>query len=123
MLPALPLPRAAWRFLFWLQLAVVTALMLWPRPPPAIDTGWDKLNHVLAFAGPAFAGLAAMPVRRWSSMARLGAALLAWGAVLELAQGLTPPRQPSLGDWLADAAGLLVGAAAYALAARAITTR
>lgn len=97
--------------------------MLWPRPPPAIDTGWDKLNHVLAFAGPAFAGLAALRTRHWPPVGWLCTALLVWGAALELAQGLTPPRQPSLGDWLADAVGLAVGMATYALAARAFTTR
>ena len=53
------LPRRWWQALFWLQVAAVTALMLLPRPPSAVDTGWDKLNHVLAFAGPMLAGLAA----------------------------------------------------------------
>jgi VanZ family protein len=102
---------------------LVTALMLWPRPPPAIDTGWDKLNHVLAFAGPAFAGLAALPRRAWATVAAGGAALLAWGALLEGAQALVPPRSPSLADLLADALGLLLGGAAYALAARSLRMR
>ena len=30
--------------------ALVTVLALLPRPPEALGTGWDKLNHLLAFA-------------------------------------------------------------------------
>lgn len=90
--------------------------MLLPRPPSALDTGWDKLNHVLAFAGPMFAGLAACrrPDRR--SVAGLGAALLAWGAALEALQGLLPPRRADAADLLADMVGIGVGAAAYGAA-------
>jgi len=88
--------------------------MLVPQPPSVADTGWDKLNHVLAFAGPMFAGLAAQgrPGRRAALV--LAAALLAWGGGLELLQSLLPPRQGDLADWLADAIGIAAGAAAHA---------
>lgn len=91
--------------------------MLVPQPPSAADTGWDKLNHVLAFAGPMFAGLAAQarPDRR--SLLALAAGLLAWGAGQELLQAQLPPRQGELADWLADAVGVAAGAMAYAAAA------
>lgn len=97
--------------------------MLLPRPPPALDAGWDKLNHVLAFAGPMFAGLAACRRPDLPSVARLAAALLAWGAALELLQGLLPPRQADVADLLADAVGLVVGAAAYAAARWLLSSR
>ena len=109
----------AWRVIFWVQIVVVTALMLWPRPPAAVDlTGWDKLNHAIAFAGPALAGLLARRRRGlWSALALLGA-LLAWGGALELLQTQLPPRQGDWGDLLADAVGLVCGAGLYGLLRR-----
>jgi VanZ family protein len=91
--------------------------MLLPSPPSALDSGWDKLNHVLAFAGPMFAGLAALadPTRRTALV--LAAGLLAWGAALEFLQGLLPPRSADPADWLADAIGVALGAALFAAAA------
>lgn len=90
--------------------------MLVPAPPSVADTGWDKLNHVLAFAGPMFAGLAAQgrPGRR--AAMRLALGLLAWGAALELLQAQLPPRSGDPADWLADAVGVALGAAAHAAA-------
>lgn len=100
--------------LFWLQVAVVTALMLWPRPPAGLDlTGWDKLNHAIAFAGPALAGLLARRRRGVASAGLLLVGLLAWGGALEVVQSFLPPRQGDAADLLADAVGLLVGALAY----------
>lgn len=101
-----------------MQVVAVTVLMLVPRPPPAFDTGWDKLNHVLAFAGPCFAGLAALRAGHWASGAPLALALLAWGGALELLQPLLPPRGGDWTDLLADAVGIGLGALAYALAVR-----
>jgi VanZ family protein len=92
--------------------------MLLPQPPAAADTGWDKLNHVLAFAGPCFAGLAARAGTGARSAWRIALGLLLWGAVLEGLQGLLPPRSAELMDLLADAVGLLVGAALYGGARR-----
>lgn len=92
--------------------------MLVPQPPSAADTGWDKLNHVLAFAGPMFAGLAARGRPTYREGVRLGLALLAFGAALELLQGLMPPRSADWADGLADAIGVGLGAAAYSLALR-----
>lgn len=99
-----------------MQVLAVTALMLIPRPPPAIDTGWDKINHLLAFAGPSFAGLAALPVASGGAVARLGLGLLAWGGAMEIGQSLVPPRSADAADLLADALGIVLGAAAYATA-------
>jgi VanZ family protein len=112
------LPRAVWRALFWAQWLAVTVLMLVPRPPSGLDTGWDKLNHLLAFAGPCLAGLAALQRPGWRQAAGLMLALLAWGGVLELLQGLLPPRSADAADLLADALGILLGALLYAGAAR-----
>jgi VanZ family protein len=90
--------------------------MLLPRPPSAADTGWDKLNHVLAFAGPCFAGLAALPQATRHAAMRLALGLVAWGGALELLQTRLPPRSGEWADLLADAVGVALGAALYALA-------
>lgn len=83
--------------------AAVTALALAPRPPEALSTGWDKLNHLLAFVALALASAWAWPRAGW---ARLWLLLLGYGALLELLQGLTPTRQAEARDLLADALGV-----------------
>ena len=101
----------AWALCFWALLLAVTVLMLVPRPPPRIDTGWDKANHLLAFAAPMFAALVAW-TRSNSTRAQAGwlaAGLWAWGGVIELLQGLMPPRSADWRDWLADGLGVLLG--------------
>jgi VanZ family protein len=96
----------------------VSLLMLLPRPPPSLDTGWDKANHLLAFAGPTVAGMAALRRRDGWRAPALCLALLAWGGALELLQGLLPPRTADWADWAADGAGIFLGLAVCALAAR-----
>jgi VanZ family protein len=96
--------------LFWLALLAITALALWPKPPAAASLGWDKLNHVAAFAVLGLLARVAWPaqaLQRW-------ALLLAYGGLLELAQGLTPNRSAEWSDWLADALGLLLAVVLWA---------
>lgn len=97
--------------------------MLVPQPPSAADLGWDKLNHVLGFAGPMFAGLAARARAGRRSALRLGLLMLAWGIAQEGLQSLLPPRRADPLDLLADVIGIVVGAAAYAAARRALRPR
>jgi VanZ family protein len=92
--------------------------MLLPQPPAAADTGWDKLNHVLAFAGPCFAGLAARAGHGWRSAGAIVSGLLLWGALLEGLQSLLPPRSAEWLDLLSDAVGIAAGALVYAGARR-----
>ena len=82
--------------------------------------GWDKLQHLAAFAVlAATAGLWVSPAfwKRRSVLALLLTALVgsAYGAVDELHQYFVPGRSSSFWDWLADTLGAFLGAAAVLL--------
>lgn len=68
-------------------------------------TGWDKSNHVLAFAALAFLAHKAWPGRIWLLLP----GLLAYGALIEILQSFTTDRYAEWSDLWADGLGLLVG--------------
>ena len=87
---------------------VVTYLALTPAPPPRLTTGWDKLNHALAFATLAFFGDNGFITTHRRRL--LGAiALIAHGASIEIAQHFVPSRSSEWGDLLADVVGVAIG--------------
>jgi len=93
---------------FGVILLVVTFLALTPGPsaPPRI-LGIDKVEHFTAFAVLAILASGAWPdVRPWG----IGVSLLVYGGMIELIQG-SPAlmRTASLGDVIADLAGILGG--------------
>ena len=98
-----------WRWALLLLAAVVAVLAVVPAPPRPLDLGWDKLNHVLAFAT-----LAVCAVLGWRSSraARLAVllALLAYGGAIELVQRQLPNRSGEWADLGADAIGIGLGA-------------
>lgn len=98
-----------WRWALLLLAALVTALALAPTPPRQMDLGWDKLNHLFAFAV-----LAVCAVFGWRSShaARLAVllALLAFGGAIELLQLQVPNRSAEWSDLGADAIGIGMGA-------------
>ena len=94
-----------WRWAFGLCVVAVLVLALAPAPPQVITTGWDKTNHLLAFAVMLVLGRAAFPRREMTLMLLL----LAFGGLIELLQYFVAYRSAEWGDWLADAVGLLVG--------------
>lgn len=94
-----------WRWAFALCLVVVLALALMPPRLPMPTTGWDKTNHVLAFAVLAVLGRLSYPGR--TAAVLLG--LLAYGGAIEVLQALTPYRTADFRDLLADGVGLLLG--------------
>jgi VanZ family protein len=98
-----------WRWMLLLLALLITALALMPAPPRQMDLGWDKLNHVLAFAA---LGLCAVFGWRSSRVARLAVllALLAFGGAIELLQLHVPNRSGEWGDLAADAIGIGLGA-------------
>ncbi len=102
-----------WRWLLALTMVAVLVLSLLPQNVPMPSTGWDKSNHLLAFA--TLGGLGC-----WSWPGRLRfvlPALLAYGGLIEVLQSFTPDRSAEFEDLLADALGLLIGAAIAAFLA------
>lgn len=73
---------------FWLCALAVLVLSLIPTLPQMPSTGWDKSNHLLGFALLAVLGCLAWPGRA----ARVLLGLLAYGALIEGLQALTPYR-------------------------------
>lgn len=98
------------RPLFWRRVFVVVLLAAFALAlaPTGEGEDWfthaDKLRHALAFGALLMLGWLARIQPRWL----LAGGLLAFGAGIELAQGLTPHRQASLGDLAADALGILM---------------
>ena len=94
------------RATFFACAAVVLFAALAPRTEQVPLTGWDKANHVVAFAV-----LAVQAGLGWPG--RLGIAcmaLVAYGGGIEILQSLTSTRTADWLDLLADAAGVLAGA-------------
>ena len=111
-----PLSRGAFAVAVLVSLAVLFA--------PASDVptalpGVDKVVHALLFLALALTG-------RWAGIRQsfLGAALICYAVVSELVQGLTPlDRSMSVGDWLADAVGVVAGLALWTLLDRRTVDR
>ena len=94
-----------WMLAFFACALAVLVLALMPSPPPMITTGWDKSNHLLAFAVMTWLGCKAYPQR----LVHVMVGLLAYGAVIEILQSLTPTRSAEWLDLLADSLGILLG--------------
>lgn len=112
--PASPRP---WRVLLVVLVAAVSWLAFTPDPPAAADTGWDKLNHVLAFAALAACGWLAWGAAR-GRVAGVVLGTLAYGVLVELVQMRIPGRTGEWPDLLADAVGVAAGLALVMTASR-----
>jgi VanZ family protein len=111
-----------WRGSLAALMLAICILAFDPNPPEALDTGWDKLNHGLAFA--VLAPCAALALQglhwRWPAAALLA---LAFGAFIELVQSQIPGRSGEWQDLLADAAGIALGRLAGQLLERKLELR
>lgn len=116
-----PAAVQSWRALLALLVVVVGYLALTPYPPAGIDTGWDKLNHVLAFTALAFSASLSCPTSPGARRLLL-CALLAYGGAIEIAQSFVPGRSAEWGDLLADALGIASGAVIAAVVVRVAAT-
>jgi VanZ family protein len=85
--------------------------------PVDLDSGLDKIAHFAAYLILGFLLARGAAATR---KGRLGAVAIGWayGALDELHQSMVPGRIASTGDWLADAAGTIVGVLFYVLMVR-----
>jgi hypothetical protein len=106
MRPALQVHGALSRGAFAVTVLVSLAVLFAPASEvPIGPPGVDKIIHGALFAALALTG-------SWAGIrpTALAVLLVAYAAVSELMQGLTPlARSASVGDWLADVAGVAVG--------------
>jgi VanZ family protein len=109
-------PQHAFRLLLAAALALTTWQALTPAPV-ADPHGYDKLLHAAAFFAFAFLADRGWPDERYWLPKALP--LLAYGALIELAQSTTASRSAEWLDLAADGAGLLL----YALAAALLRPR
>ncbi|GAA3971658.1 VanZ family protein [Allohahella marinimesophila] len=94
------------RYGFYIALTVILTLALLPQSGEQGFAHADKLMHFLLFLLIALAGRL---THQSVPVAYLALALLAYGGLMELMQGMTSWRMASAGDLLADAAGILAG--------------
>ena len=96
--------RHLWLGLGWTLVLLVVVFSLMPNPPDSgVDQG-DKIGHLLAYLG-LMAWWGQLQQRR----NMLLILFLLMGAALEGLQGLTPARETSLMDMVANGAGALLG--------------
>jgi VanZ family protein len=95
------------RATFHAALAGVTVLSVLPVDTVSIVDLWDKLEHAIAYG--VLAVLGAMAYSSVTTALRLAAALMAWGAALEVVQRFVPGRFCDPYDTLANAVGVIVG--------------
>ncbi len=98
-----------WQVLLCVLIVLVSYLAITPAPPQNVDLGWDKLNHLVAFAALTFIGCLSFPGDQrvlWGVLP----GMLALGALIEVAQYFVPGRSSEWLDLGADAIGIACGA-------------
>jgi len=81
----------------------------------------DKIVHLTVYAGAALLWGWAAKNRRALLLAL--PLLIAYGVGLEIAQGFTPDRTPSIADALANSLGVLIGLGCYLLVQKSVLLR
>lgn len=97
--------------LFFVMIAVISALAFSPKAPGLDIQHFDKVNHLAAFSSLTLIALLAFS----SSAVRVCLGLLGYGIAIELIQSQLPNRFASLADVAADGVGILLGLGLYLL--------
>ena len=98
------------RLSFTIGVIAVTWLSLTPRDALPEIHMWDKPQHLMAYAVLAICGAVGFLGRRpWLIV---GVGLIVLGCGLEVAQAAVPGRDSSIGDAVANTAGIALGLAA-----------
>jgi len=98
------------RLSFTIGVLAVTWLSLTPRDALPEIHMWDKPQHLMAYAVLAICGAIGFLGRRPRLI--IGVGLIVLGCSLEVAQAAVPGRNPSVGDAVANIAGIALGLAA-----------
>ena len=111
------------RIAFWLALTVLSILFLLPPHylAPDIFDWWDKLQHSLAFGLLTILGLLAYAGTKKQlqrQVRRIVVAMVLYGALIEVLQGLSGWRYGEFGDWAADVVGVLLAWLLFVMANR-----
>ena len=101
--------KHVWRMLLLVLIVAVGYLALTPLPPPVIDLGWDKLNHMVAFGALGFSASLGCPASRRVRLL-LFIMLFAYGGLIEVLQQFVPGRTCEWADLFADSVGIALGA-------------
>jgi len=97
--------KRGWRAAGWLGAILTLVLSLMP---PALDVSSghsDKIVHLAGYALLMFWWAQLVTRQRW----KLAVAIVLFGVIIELLQGLTPDRLPDVLDALANSGGVLLG--------------
>ncbi len=106
------------RISFTIGVLAVTWLSLTPRDALPEIHMWDKSQHVMAYAVLAICGAVGFLAGRPRLM--VGVGLIVLGCSLEVAQAAIPGRNPSMGDAVANIAGIALGLAAAWIGNRSV---
>lgn len=100
--------RRLWLLGLVAYLGLIALASLLPPPRLPVDPGaYDKLWHGLGYA---LAGVGCVPLlRRWRAYALAALALIAYGALIEVLQGLGGVRTADPWDALANGIGAVCG--------------
>jgi VanZ family protein len=121
-LTAIATAKQVWRILLLLFIVAVGYLALTPIPPPSIDFGWDKLNHLVAFSTLAFSASLSWPASRRVRLL-MYFMLFAYGGLIEVLQQFVPGRACEWADLFADSVGIVLGAGMAAGLARTASSK
>jgi VanZ family protein len=94
-----------WRFIFFVTAIAVLFLAIVPNSTPLPTTGWDKSNHLIAFAALAYLGQKAFSQNSF----KLIIGLIAFGGLIEMLQTFTPTRSGEWQDLITDVIGIFIG--------------
>ncbi len=106
----------SFRLALAIVLVVISHLATTPRSYPVVEDLNDKVSHILAFAALAFLSDFSFPARKF--MPATVVWLMGYGLLIEVVQYFLPYRTASVLDWIADAIGIALYAAAIPILKR-----
>lgn len=106
------------KLFFWLAIVAVILLSLLPiSVPQLVLVSWeDKIHHSIAYGGLYFLAICAYSYR--FSIWSIGAILVLFGLLMEIAQSMTAYRYGDPLDLLANTSGILLVGIAYSMRRR-----